>query len=248
MTPAAAPNPASRAATLVGFGAIALWSVLALLTASAGSAPPFDLAALTFAIGGVLRADLRRRARPPRRPPPALAGVARRRRRPIRLPRALFRGAATRPTGRGEPDRLSLAAADRAVLGAAARRAAAGAPSSRRRARLRRRRRVVRGESDGGGEHCARAGRRARLCAGALLRLRLVRLFGAVASPQGGADRGRRRLLPRHVGARRPVSLRVRDVGRAYRAPRNGRRSSASASGLSASPSMSGTMASRTAT
>ncbi len=52
MTPAAAPNPASRAATLVGFGAIALWSVLALLTASAGSAPPFELAALTFAIGG----------------------------------------------------------------------------------------------------------------------------------------------------------------------------------------------------
>ncbi|HEY1941779.1 MAG TPA: EamA family transporter [Roseiarcus sp.] len=52
MTPAAAPNPASRAATLVGLGAIALWSVLALLTASAGSAPPFELAALTFAIGG----------------------------------------------------------------------------------------------------------------------------------------------------------------------------------------------------
>jgi drug/metabolite transporter (DMT)-like permease len=52
MMPAAASNPASRAATLVGLGAIALWSVLALLTASAGSAPPFELAALTFAIGG----------------------------------------------------------------------------------------------------------------------------------------------------------------------------------------------------
>jgi drug/metabolite transporter (DMT)-like permease len=52
MTPATDSNPASRAATLVGLGAIALWSALALLTASAGSAPPFELAALTFAIGG----------------------------------------------------------------------------------------------------------------------------------------------------------------------------------------------------
>ena len=33
-------------------GAIALWSVLALLTAAAGAVPPFELAALTFAIGG----------------------------------------------------------------------------------------------------------------------------------------------------------------------------------------------------
>ncbi len=43
---------ASRAATLIGLGAIGLWSVLALLTASAGVVPPFELAALTFAIGG----------------------------------------------------------------------------------------------------------------------------------------------------------------------------------------------------
>jgi drug/metabolite transporter (DMT)-like permease len=43
---------ASRAATLIGLGAILLWSVLALLTASAGAVPPFELAALTFAIGG----------------------------------------------------------------------------------------------------------------------------------------------------------------------------------------------------
>ena len=43
---------ASRAATLIGLGAIGLWSVLALLTASAGAVPPFELAALTFAIGG----------------------------------------------------------------------------------------------------------------------------------------------------------------------------------------------------
>ncbi len=39
-------------ATLIGFGAILLWSALALLTALSGAAPPFELAALTFAIGG----------------------------------------------------------------------------------------------------------------------------------------------------------------------------------------------------
>ena len=39
-------------ATWVGFGAIALWSALALLTAASGAAPPFEMAALTFAIGG----------------------------------------------------------------------------------------------------------------------------------------------------------------------------------------------------
>src|SRR5271166_6158504 len=43
------PNPF---ATIVGFGAIVLWSALALLTALSGAAPPFELAALTFAIGG----------------------------------------------------------------------------------------------------------------------------------------------------------------------------------------------------
>ena len=49
-----APPAASPAATLVGLGAIALWSVLALLTASAGAIPPFELAALTFSVGGGL--------------------------------------------------------------------------------------------------------------------------------------------------------------------------------------------------
>jgi drug/metabolite transporter (DMT)-like permease len=48
----AAPASVSRGATFIGLGAIALWSVLALLTASAGAVPPFELAALTFAIGG----------------------------------------------------------------------------------------------------------------------------------------------------------------------------------------------------
>ncbi len=44
---------ASWAATLIGLGAIALWSALALLTALSGNAPPFELAALTFAVGGL---------------------------------------------------------------------------------------------------------------------------------------------------------------------------------------------------
>jgi drug/metabolite transporter (DMT)-like permease len=44
-------GPKSKA-TLIGFGAILLWSALALLTAASGSAPPFEMAALTFAIGG----------------------------------------------------------------------------------------------------------------------------------------------------------------------------------------------------
>ncbi len=52
MTHASLQSNASRAATLIGLGAIGLWSALALLTASAGAAPPFELAGLTFAIGG----------------------------------------------------------------------------------------------------------------------------------------------------------------------------------------------------
>ena len=40
-------------ATLIGFGAVVLWSGLALLTALSGETPPFELAALTFSVGGV---------------------------------------------------------------------------------------------------------------------------------------------------------------------------------------------------
>jgi drug/metabolite transporter (DMT)-like permease len=54
MTSNSSPTSASRAATAIGFGAILLWSALALLTASAGKIPPFELAALAFAIGGGL--------------------------------------------------------------------------------------------------------------------------------------------------------------------------------------------------
>lgn len=43
-------------ATLIGFTAILMWSLLALLTAASGAMPPFQLAAVTFAIGGTLGA------------------------------------------------------------------------------------------------------------------------------------------------------------------------------------------------
>jgi drug/metabolite transporter (DMT)-like permease len=42
----------ARSATLIGFGAVLLWSLLALFTAASGRVPPFQLAAMTFAIGG----------------------------------------------------------------------------------------------------------------------------------------------------------------------------------------------------
>jgi drug/metabolite transporter (DMT)-like permease len=41
-----------RAATLIGCGAIGLWALLAVLTAATGRTPPFQLAAMAFAIGG----------------------------------------------------------------------------------------------------------------------------------------------------------------------------------------------------
>lgn len=42
--------------TFIGFTAILMWSLLALLTAASGRVPPFQLAAMTFAIGGLLGA------------------------------------------------------------------------------------------------------------------------------------------------------------------------------------------------
>src|SRR5436190_24262720 len=39
-------------ATLTGFAAILMWSLLSLLTVASGTVPPFQLAAMTFAIGG----------------------------------------------------------------------------------------------------------------------------------------------------------------------------------------------------
>jgi len=40
-------------ATLIGCVAVLLWSLLALFTAASGQVPPFQLAAMTFAIGGL---------------------------------------------------------------------------------------------------------------------------------------------------------------------------------------------------
>jgi drug/metabolite transporter (DMT)-like permease len=43
-------------ATLIGFTAILMWSLLSVLTVASGAVPPFQLAAITFAIGGALGA------------------------------------------------------------------------------------------------------------------------------------------------------------------------------------------------
>lgn len=43
-----------RLATLLGCGAILLWSQLAVLTAATGAIPPFQLTAMTFAVSGAL--------------------------------------------------------------------------------------------------------------------------------------------------------------------------------------------------
>ncbi|PWV98111.1 EamA domain-containing membrane protein RarD [Hoeflea marina] len=40
--------------TLIGFSAILMWSLLALLTAASGTVPPFQLAAICFAIGTLI--------------------------------------------------------------------------------------------------------------------------------------------------------------------------------------------------
>lgn len=61
-----------KRATLVGFAAVLMWSLLALFTAASGRVPPFQLAAMSFAIaaavGGLslrFRAGGGRRLRPP---------------------------------------------------------------------------------------------------------------------------------------------------------------------------------------
>lgn len=41
-------------ATLIGFSAVVMWALLALLTAGSGNVPPFQLSALTFTIGSAV--------------------------------------------------------------------------------------------------------------------------------------------------------------------------------------------------
>ncbi|WOC16253.1 DMT family transporter [Pseudochrobactrum sp. MP213Fo] len=45
-----------KLATLIGFSAILMWSLLALLTTASGTVPPFQLTAMTFTIGSLLGA------------------------------------------------------------------------------------------------------------------------------------------------------------------------------------------------
>ena len=46
----------ARTATSIGFTAVLFWSLLALLTAATGRIPPFQLAAMTFLVGGLVGA------------------------------------------------------------------------------------------------------------------------------------------------------------------------------------------------
>ena len=67
-------------ATLIGFTAILMWSFLALMTAASGTMPPFQLSAITFAIGSlpglILFAARPERLNALRQPPKVwLAGV-----------------------------------------------------------------------------------------------------------------------------------------------------------------------------
>src|SRR2546430_16479078 len=43
-----------RAATLIGLIAILMWSLLSVMTVATGKIPAFQLAAMTFAIGGLV--------------------------------------------------------------------------------------------------------------------------------------------------------------------------------------------------
>ncbi|PZO77640.1 MAG: EamA family transporter [Mesorhizobium amorphae] len=50
--------------TLVGFSAVAMWALLALLTDASGSVPPFQLSAITFALGTLVGLAMRVAAPP----------------------------------------------------------------------------------------------------------------------------------------------------------------------------------------
>lgn len=45
-----------RLATSIGFTAVLMWAILAMLTAASGQVPPFQLAAMTFLVGGLMGA------------------------------------------------------------------------------------------------------------------------------------------------------------------------------------------------
>ena len=122
-------------ATLIGFSAVAMWALLALLTDASGEVPPFLLSAITFAIGTCVGLAARLVSPPAHSREDPAAGLADRHCRPVRLPLLLLHRAAQRAGGGGQPDRLSVAAVHRARLGADARRAAALESRRRRAAR-----------------------------------------------------------------------------------------------------------------
>jgi len=64
-------------ATLVGFSAVAMWALLALLTDFSGDVPPFQLSAMTFAVGTLVGFTLRGAAAgdAPKTPVPAMVWV-----------------------------------------------------------------------------------------------------------------------------------------------------------------------------
>jgi hypothetical protein len=43
-----------RKASAIGFGAVVLWAMLALLSVAADPVPPFQLSAICFTIGGMI--------------------------------------------------------------------------------------------------------------------------------------------------------------------------------------------------
>lgn len=61
---------AQKTATLVGFLAVLLWSLLAVFTAASGTMPPFQLLAISFAIGGLSLLALRPKSLVALRQPP----------------------------------------------------------------------------------------------------------------------------------------------------------------------------------
>src|SRR5437588_2500968 len=56
LAPSARPGMTRNTATFIGFAAILMWSLLSLLTVASGTVPPFQLAAMTFAVSGAMGA------------------------------------------------------------------------------------------------------------------------------------------------------------------------------------------------
>jgi drug/metabolite transporter (DMT)-like permease len=63
-------------ATLVGFTAVLMWALLALFTAASGAVPPFQLSAMTFAIGAAVGFAANARSQRPSGPSVPLAAWA----------------------------------------------------------------------------------------------------------------------------------------------------------------------------